>query len=135
VRVDADRSVARRRQALERGVGNLPENAAKFDPAGSDAAGPVELTVERGRITLADRGPGIAAADAGRVFDRFYRAGAARGLPGSGLDLSIMRDVAETPRRNGLRRDAAGWRRGRRLHRRPRATLTELPTRRRRGLT
>jgi two-component system, OmpR family, sensor histidine kinase MprB len=53
------------------------------------------LTVERGRITVADRGLGIAAADAGLVFDRFYRADAARGLPGSGLGLSIVRDVAE----------------------------------------
>jgi two-component system, OmpR family, sensor histidine kinase MprB len=41
VRVDAERSVVRgRRQALERAVGNLLENAAKFDPAGSDAASP-----------------------------------------------------------------------------------------------
>ena len=42
-----------------------------------------------------DRGPGIAEADAGRIFDRFYRAEGARALPGSGLGLSIVRDVVE----------------------------------------
>jgi two-component system, OmpR family, sensor histidine kinase MprB len=91
VRIDADGSVVcGRRQALERAVGNLLENAAKFAPVG-----PVELHVERGRITVADRGPGIATGDEAHVFDRFYRADTARGLPGSGLGLSIVRDVAE----------------------------------------
>ena len=42
-----------------------------------------------------DRGPGIAEADARRIFDRFYRAEGARALPGSGLGLSIVRDVVE----------------------------------------
>jgi two-component system sensor histidine kinase MprB len=42
-----------------------------------------------------DRGPGIEPGDLERIFDRFYRATAARSLPGSGLGLSIVRDVAE----------------------------------------
>ena len=93
VRVDADDGVVHgRRQALERAVGNLLENAAKFDP---DGAEPIELTVRRGTVTVRDRGPGIDAADTARVFDRFYRADAARGFPGSGLGLAIVRDVAE----------------------------------------
>ena len=91
--VDADESVVRGyRASLERGVGNLLENAAKFD-GGSDA--PIELRVRRGTTTVRDHGPGILPADADRVFDRFYRADAARGLPGSGLGLAIVRDVAE----------------------------------------
>ena len=53
------------------------------------------MQVAEGRVTVADRGPGIAEADAGRIFDRFYRANTARGLPGSGLGLSIVRDVVE----------------------------------------
>lgn len=92
VQVDADDSVVRGRpQGLERAVGNLLENAAKFD-AGGD---PVEVRVRRGAITVLDRGPGIAADDTRRVFDRFYRADSARGLPGSGLGLAIVHDVAE----------------------------------------
>ena len=47
---------------------------------------------------MLDRGPGIAAGDLARVFDRFYRADPARALPGSGLGLSIVREVVE---RNG----------------------------------
>ena len=93
VRVDADGSTIRgRRQGLERAVGNLLENAAKFDGEGHE---PLEVHVDGGRVTVLDRGQGIDAADAERVFDRFYRAVAARGLPGSGLGLAIVRDVAE----------------------------------------
>jgi two-component system sensor histidine kinase MprB len=55
---------------------------------------PLEVHVDRGRVTVLDRGPGIDTADAERVFDRFYRADTARGLPGSGLGLAIVRDVA-----------------------------------------
>jgi two-component system sensor histidine kinase MprB len=89
VTVDADASVVRgRRAALERAVGNLVENAAKF----SDGA--IEIRVRRGTTTVRDHGPGIAPPDADRVFDRFYRADAARALPGSGLGLAIVRDVA-----------------------------------------
>lgn len=77
--------------ALERAVGNLVENALKFDLT----TGPIEVTCEGGRVEVADRGPGIPAADRSRVFDRFYRADTARSRPGSGLGLSIVRDVVE----------------------------------------
>jgi two-component system sensor histidine kinase MprB len=46
-------------------------------------------------IEVADAGPGIAEEDLPRVFDRFYRSVTARTLPGSGLGLSIVRQVAE----------------------------------------
>jgi two-component system sensor histidine kinase MprB len=92
VRVEGEHTVVRgRRQGLERAVGNLLENAAKFD----DGDTPIEVHIRAGRITVLDRGPGIDSADAGRVFDRFYRADGARGLPGSGLGLSIVHDVAQ----------------------------------------
>ena len=93
VHVDADGSVVRgHRQGLERAVGNLLENAAKFD---GDGVEPIELHIREGTLIVSDRGPGIDPDDATRVFDRFYRADSARGLPGSGLGLAIVRDVAE----------------------------------------
>lgn len=78
--------------ALERAVSNLLDNAAKFD---ADGTAPIEVTVAGGRVTVCDRGPGIAAEDLPLVFDRFHRAVQARSLPGSGLGLAIVRDVAE----------------------------------------
>lgn len=96
VHIDADnRPVLGRPQALERAVHNLVENAAKFAP---DDGAPIEVRIERGTVTVSDRGPGIADTDRGRVFDRFYRADTARAVPGSGLGLAIVQDVA---RRHG----------------------------------
>ncbi|GGW86885.1 sensor histidine kinase [Streptomyces noursei] len=77
--------------ALQRAVGNLLENAAKFD---ADGTAPIEVVVTGARVEVLDRGPGIADCDLPYVFDRFYRAPAARGLPGSGLGLAIVREVA-----------------------------------------
>jgi two-component system sensor histidine kinase MprB len=76
---------------LDRAISNLLENACKFD--GGD--GPIELVVERGTVTVLDRGPGIDEDDIPKVFDRFHRADSARSMPGSGLGLAIVRDFAE----------------------------------------
>ncbi|MGI5491967.1 ATP-binding protein [Microtetraspora malaysiensis] len=83
--------ITARPAALQRAISNLLDNAAKFDPDGTE---PIELVVEAGRIEVRDRGPGIAEHDLERVFDRFYRAIATRGLPGSGLGLAIVKEVA-----------------------------------------
>ena len=76
---------------IERAVANLLDNAAKWSPPGST----IEVTVRDGRLAVRDHGPGIADEDLPYVFDRFYRARSARGLPGSGLGLAIARQVAE----------------------------------------
>jgi two-component system sensor histidine kinase MprB len=78
--------------ALERAVGNLLENAAKWSPPG----GTVEVAVVDHEVQVRDHGPGIDEADVPFVFDRFYRAPAARNMPGSGLGLAIVRQVAES---------------------------------------
>jgi two-component system, OmpR family, sensor histidine kinase MprB len=75
---------------LERAIGNLLDNAAKWSPPG----GIVDVTVRNGEVLVRDQGPGIADEDLPFVFDRFYRSTAARGMPGSGLGLAIVRQVA-----------------------------------------
>jgi two-component system sensor histidine kinase MprB len=76
---------------LERAVSNLLDNAVKYSPAGA----PIEVTVRDGEVIVADHGPGIAEEDVPRIFDRFYRAAAARSKPGAGLGLAIVREAAE----------------------------------------
>ncbi|WP_338118190.1 HAMP domain-containing sensor histidine kinase [Streptomyces coryli] len=96
VRAVGDTTITGRPAQLQRALSNLVDNAAKFDARGSE---PIEIAVTRDpdggvRVEVSDRGPGIAAGDLTRVFDRFYRAPAARSLPGSGLGLSIVQDAA-----------------------------------------
>ena len=76
---------------IERAVSNLLDNAAKWSPPD----GEIEVTVRDGELTVRDHGPGIDEEDLPYVFDRFYRAPTARGMPGSGLGLAIARQVAE----------------------------------------
>ena len=80
-----------RRAMLDRAVSNLVDNALKFSPTGAA----VDVTVHGTTMEVADRGPGHRPEDRGRVFDRFYRATGARTLPGSGLGLSIVAQIAE----------------------------------------
>jgi two-component system sensor histidine kinase MprB len=112
VRVTGDTTVDGRVSALQRAVSNLLENAAKFD---RDGKSPIEIVVTGPehpfqledsdaprtglplgsvRVEVLDRGPGVEESDLMRIFDRFYRAADARSLPGSGLGLSIVQDVA-----------------------------------------
>jgi two-component system sensor histidine kinase MprB len=76
---------------LGRAVANLLDNAAKYGPVD----GVVSVVVDDGEVTVRDHGPGVPAAEAPFVFDRFYRGDGARGRQGSGLGLAIVRQVAE----------------------------------------
>jgi two-component system, OmpR family, sensor histidine kinase MprB len=77
--------------ALERAVTNLLDNAAKWSPP----EGVVTVRIADGVLTVDDQGQGISDADLPHVFDRFYRAEESRSMPGSGLGLSIVRQVVE----------------------------------------
>ena len=76
---------------LERAIANLLDNAVKWSPPG----GEIEVSVAGGEVTVRDHGPGIDDADLPYVFDRFYRAPSARPLPGFGLGLALVRQVAD----------------------------------------
>lgn len=74
---------------VQRAIGNLIDNALKFD----DSGGAITVTVLDGAVTVADRGPGIPPGEIESVFERFHRTPEARGLPGSGLGLAIVAKV------------------------------------------
>lgn len=72
---------------------NLVDNAVKYTDTGSiqiEAA----ARAEGCHVTVTDTGNGIAPEHLPHVFDRFYRADAARSLPGAGLGLAIAADIA-----------------------------------------
>ena len=76
---------------------NLIENALRYTPAGSPIEIGVQAIGDRMIISIADRGPGIPAADRERVFDKFYRVmetQTAR-IIGSGLGLAVSRGLVE----------------------------------------
>jgi signal transduction histidine kinase len=73
---------------------NLADNALRYAPAGSRVELRVWLDAGVPTLQVDDAGPGIAAADRERVFDRFYRH-AAGDEPGTGLGLAIVRSVAQ----------------------------------------
>lgn len=92
VTVKADGSVVMGKpNAIERAVSNIVGNADKFAPTDT----PVVLEIASGVVTVRDEGPGFDTGDLPHVFERFYRSDAARSQPGSGLGLSIVRQIVD----------------------------------------
>ncbi len=83
---------------LRRLVLNVLQNAVQHTPSGGSVA--VEICQETAavRIRVTDQGPGIAADDQPRIFDRFVQLDAARRGQGAGLGLPIARWIAEAHR-------------------------------------
>ncbi|UQA93040.1 HAMP domain-containing sensor histidine kinase [Streptomyces halobius] len=93
---------------LVRLLSNLLDNAAKFSPPGGPVETELALVAGRLELTVRDHGPGVADADLPHVFDRFYRAQAARALPGSGLGLAMARQIARAHHADLTAEQAAG---------------------------
>lgn len=85
------------RDALKRAVANLLDNAVRLAPVGSRVRVATGCLDGWAFASVSDDGPGIAAADQERVFDRFWRAdrAAARAEGRTGLGLAIVRQIAE----------------------------------------
>lgn len=86
---------------LKQALGNVLSNAYKYSPGG----GAVEVTLERligqsgapgmVRIVVSDYGMGMTAEQTRKVFERFYRADNSGKIPGTGLGMSIVKEIVE----------------------------------------
>ncbi len=81
--------------ALGQAVQNLLANALKFTPKGGRLRLEAHQAAGRLHVAVDDSGPGVAAADAPFIFDRYRQAAGARARGSAGLGLAIVRAVAE----------------------------------------
>jgi signal transduction histidine kinase len=81
-------------ELLVRALSNLVDNAVKF----TDASGSITISVSgNGRsalLAVTDDGAGMTEMEAARAFDRFWRASEARTVPGFGLGLPLVQQIA-----------------------------------------
>lgn len=94
----ADAPVRVDRQKLLQALGNVISNAYKYSPAGGD----VTLRLVRGAdadararigVEIEDRGVGLTPEQLQRVGERFYRADPSGNIPGTGLGVTIVREI------------------------------------------
>ncbi|NWG18020.1 MAG: HAMP domain-containing histidine kinase [Chloroflexi bacterium] len=87
-----------RRNHLARMLSNLLANAVKYTHSGQVRVRVVfDAARQRVLVLVKDSGIGIEPAEAGQLFDRFYRGAKARemGIPGTGLGLSIVKEIVD----------------------------------------
>lgn len=88
------------RELIGQTIANLVDNALKYGAPREGDRVKRDIVISARRrggsvlLDIADRGPGIAAADRPRVLERFVRLEGSRSRPGSGLGLSLAAAVA-----------------------------------------
>jgi signal transduction histidine kinase len=80
---------------IERVLLNLLTNALRHTPADGSIAVVVEPDTTAVRVTVEDTGEGLSEESTRRMFERFWRADAARSTRGAGLGLAIARGLVE----------------------------------------
>jgi PAS domain S-box-containing protein len=85
------------RDRLIQVVSNLVNNAIKYSPDGGTVTLSTRAEGGFALISVTDTGLGIPADEIGHVFERFrrVRSGAAQSIPGTGLGLTIVKQIVE----------------------------------------
>lgn len=78
---------------LEQAVQNLVSNALKYSPEGSTITIHAQRTGTEIEISVTDQGVGIPADEIGSLFQRFFRARTAQGIPGTGIGLNFVAQI------------------------------------------
>jgi len=85
------------RDRLIQVVSNLVNNAVKYSPDGGTVTLSTRSEGGFALVSVADTGLGIPPGEIGHVFERFrrVRSGAAQSIPGTGLGLTIVKQIVE----------------------------------------
>lgn len=86
------------RRLLRQLVANLLDNALRHTPAGTTITVRLQTLPEHVAITVSDDGPGVAANELPRLFQRFARSERSRHTAGSGLGLALVAAIATAHR-------------------------------------
>lgn len=90
------------RQKIQQALLNIISNAYKYSPGGGDVR--INLHVDdapgarRVGVEVCDAGVGMTPEQLARVFERFYRADDTGNIPGTGLGMSIVKEIVELHR-------------------------------------
>lgn len=84
---------------IEQALTNLLSNAFKYSPSGGEVSLDAELAERDGEahvvVRVRDRGIGMTPSQLARAFERFYRADTSGNIPGTGLGLNLVKEIAE----------------------------------------
>jgi len=84
---------------IEQALTNLLGNAFKYSPGGGEVRLEVEMVVRDGEdhvvLRVKDHGMGMSPEQLSRAFERFYRADSSGNIPGTGLGLNLVKEIAE----------------------------------------
>ncbi|WNO04543.1 PAS domain S-box protein [Rhodoferax mekongensis] len=86
-------------EKMQQALTNLLANAFKYSPQGGDVTLSVRTEEDEGVryavIDVRDQGIGMTPEQLERAFERFYRADASGNIPGTGLGLSLVKEIAD----------------------------------------
>lgn len=85
---------------MQQAVINLLSNAYKYSPDG----GPIDISIQERQkndltqigVVIRDYGIGMSPEQSARVFERFFRADPSGNIPGTGLGMSLVKEIMDT---------------------------------------
>lgn len=92
---DDDAIVYGDRILLQNALHNLLDNAVKYSPSGARISVALDCRAEVSVLSITDTGPGFPKEELGQLTNRFVRGANAQSVVGSGLGLTIVKEVTE----------------------------------------
>jgi signal transduction histidine kinase len=95
LRLDEPLPISGDKELLAQMIANLIDNALRHTLKGVRVEVAGERVPSGVKLSVADDGPGVDSRELNVIFERFYRADAARSTPGSGLGLNLVAAIAD----------------------------------------